>query len=112
MAASIAFYRTLGLTQIVDAPHYARFACPEGGSSFSIHLVEGDFTPSQTVVYFEVESLDETVSSLVERGLTFEQLPQDQPWLWREARLRDPDGNQVCLYWAGANRLDPPWKLK
>ena len=37
-AASVAFYRQLGLTQIVDAPpRYARFEC-EGGATLSIHL--------------------------------------------------------------------------
>jgi len=32
-------------------------------------------------------------------------------YLWREARLRDPDGHDVRLYFAGENRLDPPWKV-
>jgi hypothetical protein len=36
----------------------------------------------------------------------------DQTWLWREARLKDPDGNQLILYSAGKNRKDPPWKIK
>jgi catechol 2,3-dioxygenase-like lactoylglutathione lyase family enzyme len=34
-----------------------------------------------------------------------------RPWLWREARLVDPSGNVICLYHAGANRLDPPWRV-
>jgi hypothetical protein len=34
------------------------------------------------------------------------------PWLWREARLRDPDGHRVCLYRAGQNRKNPPWRLR
>jgi len=34
-----------------------------------------------------------------------------EPWLWREARLEDPAGNVVCLYHAGSNRLDPPWRV-
>ena len=37
--------------------------------------------------------------------------PVDQPWQWREARLRDPDGNRLCLFHAGENRLNPPWRL-
>ena len=44
-------------------------------------------------------------------GVTFDQLPTDQPWLWREARLTDPSGNAVCLYQAGENRRFPPWRL-
>lgn len=37
--------------------------------------------------------------------------PQDERWLWREARLPDPSGNVICLYWAGVNRLNPPWRV-
>ena len=75
IARSRAFYKKLGLVQIVDAPHYARFQCPIGGASFSVHLKpEGDVV-SDTVVYFEVEDLDGVVEGLVEAGVAFEQLP-------------------------------------
>ena len=40
-----------------------------------------------------------------------ESLPTDRPWLWREARLRDPAGNALCLFFAGPNRRDPPWRV-
>ena len=26
--------------------------------------------------------------------------------------LQDPDGNPLCLYHAGENRLNPPWRLQ
>jgi hypothetical protein len=48
---------------------------------------------------------------LTAAGLSFDTPPTDQPWLWREARLRDPDGNPLCLFHAGRNRIDPPWKV-
>jgi hypothetical protein len=51
------------------------------------------------------------VSRLAAAALRFEHDPVDQTWLWREARLRDPDGNQLCLFHAGENRLNPPWRL-
>ena len=35
-----------------------------------------------------------------------------QKGLWREARLRDPSGNPICLFAAGANRLNPPWRIQ
>jgi uncharacterized glyoxalase superfamily protein PhnB len=62
-------------------------------------------------VYFELENLDQYVQALVEKGISFEHMPIDQPWLWREARLKDPDGNQLILYHAGENRTNPPWRL-
>ncbi len=109
VARSIAFYRTLGLELIVQAPHYARFVCPQGRSTFSVHRVDRP-AASTTVVYFECDDLDDTVRALTAQGLTFDGPPADQPWLWREARLADPDGNPICLFHAGVNRIDPPWR--
>ena len=104
------FYQTLGLKLIVKSPHYARFMCPEGESTFSIHLGDGPVTAS-TVVYFENKNLDQWVKDLQAAGMVFDSEPADQRWLWREARLRDPSGNPICLFDAGENRLNPPWRL-
>ena len=107
---SVAFYRTLGLTQIVADDHYARFLCPDGDSTLSLELVD-EVTPSATTIFFECEELDAVVSARAAGGLDFEHGPVDQPWLWREARLRDPDGNPLCLFHAGENRVNPPWRI-
>lgn len=109
---SIAFYRTLGLKLIVESPHYARFLCPDGNATFSVHLVEELPKGVGISVYFECENLDEKVEQLVQKGLVFEQLPKDQTWLWREAYLKDPDGNQLILFFAGENRVNPPWRIR
>jgi predicted enzyme related to lactoylglutathione lyase len=108
--ASVAFYRRMGFTLIVDAPHYARFKSTVGDATFSIHKEESIAEPSKTIVYFECAALDRTVADFKARGLRFTQEPRDEPWLWREARLVDPSGNVICLYHAGSNRLDPPWR--
>jgi hydroxymethylpyrimidine/phosphomethylpyrimidine kinase len=108
---SVRFYRMLGLRQIVDAPpRYARFECP-GGATFSIHVEDGPNTGSETVIYFETANLDDVVQQLSSNGVELRSMPQDQSWLWREARLLDPAGNRICLYWAGENRRFPPWRL-
>jgi len=107
LAASERFYRLLGLKQIVRAhPRYARFES-EGGATFSI-ATEGYTGP---MVYFECGDLDVTVAYLQQQGLRFEQDPRDESWGWREARLRDPAGNAVCLYQAGEMRRFPPWRI-
>ena len=111
LAASVAFYRTLGFRLIVDTPHYARFECPEGGATFSLHVVDTMAADSGILVYFEHEALDELVADLQGKGIVFAREPADQRWLWREARLRDPAGNALCLYWAGENRRNPPWRV-
>lgn len=111
VAASASFFRAMGFTQIVDTPHYARFECPVGESTFSVHHVDVAPSDSGAVVYFEVEQLDEKVRELEARGVRFLHGPTDERWLWREARLRDPSGNVICLFWAGENRRYPPWRI-
>lgn len=111
--ASIVFFETLGLQLIVDSrPRYARFAFPGGGSSLSLHRVSDQSSGPGVQVYFECPDLDQRVAQLKDNGIEFESGPVDQSWLWREAWLRDPHGNHICLFWAGENRLDPPWKVK
>jgi catechol 2,3-dioxygenase-like lactoylglutathione lyase family enzyme len=111
LTRSIAFYETLGLKLIVESqPRYARFLCPEGDATFSLHLSDGP-VQAGVVVYFECEDLDERVSALKAKGIVFSSDPVDQTWLWREAHLLDPDGNFLILYFAGKNRKDPPWRL-
>ena len=112
VGASVAFYRKLGFEQIVDEPHYARFKATTGDATFSVHAVDALAAPPRTVVYFECEALDRQVAALKARGVAFLQDPRDEAWLWREARLVDPSGNVLCLYHAGENRLDPPWRVR
>ena len=112
LSQSIPFYQQLGLKLIVDAPpHYARFECPEGDSTFSLHRVDGPVPDNGTAIYFESVELDEQVKRLRASGILFELLPTDQSWRWREARLRDPAGNLIILFWAGEDRKNPPWRL-
>jgi len=63
-------------------------------------------------VYFELHNLEDKVSELQQKGIVFEALPTDKPWLWREARLKDLDNNQIILYFAGDNRVNPPWRIE
>jgi catechol 2,3-dioxygenase-like lactoylglutathione lyase family enzyme len=109
---SIDFYEKLGLRIIVkSAPRYARFECPNGDATFSIHLTEKLPSGEGIVVYFECENLDKKVAELQEIGLEFTELPNDKTWLWREAHLSDPDGNRLILFWAGDHRKSPPWRI-
>ncbi|MGB0892484.1 MAG: VOC family protein [Flavobacteriaceae bacterium] len=107
------FYKKLGLHLIVDArPRYVRFELPDGDATFSIHLVEELPKGDGISFYFQNENLDEVVDELIDKGFQFDLLPTDQPWLWREARLKDLDGNQLIIYSAGENRKNPPWRIK
>lgn len=111
MQEGVSFYQQIGFTLIVDTPHYARFECPEGESTFSLSLEEKTIANS-SVIYFEHKALDRWVSELKAKGIEFEQEPKDMSYLWREAILHDPSGNKIKLYWAGENRKNPPWRVK
>lgn len=111
ITVSTSFYLGLGLKLIVDSPDYVRFECPEGGSTLSLHRSPAAGTNSGVVVYFELRNLDASVDDLISRGYAFDQMPTDERWLWREARLRDPDNNVICLFYAGDNRKNPPWRI-
>lgn len=110
MSEATSFYLKLGFTQIVDTPHYARFECPEGDSTFSLSLNETSFQ-NGAVTYFEHKNLDALVKKLIGEGIEFDQQAKDESYLWREAVIHDPSGNKIKLYWAGENRLNPPWRI-
>ncbi|MGB3722386.1 MAG: VOC family protein [Pacificimonas sp.] len=110
-AASVAFYIALGLEQIVDSPpSYARFETPTG-ETFSVHHVD-KIESASTVVYFEVDDVDAEIERIRTAGLDITTDAEDQSWRWREARLHDPAGNQICIFHGGEDRRFPPWRLK
>ena len=110
---SIAFYQKMGMQLIVRSlPNYARFLCPDGDATFSVHQVDELPLGHTAWIYFERDDLDTIVQQLMDKGIIIGEQPEDKPWLWREARLKDPDNNQIILYTAGPNRKDPPWKVK
>ena len=110
---SVDFYRGLGLNQIVDSPEngYARFETA-GGATLSVQIDPDETISPTTAVYLECDDLDDRVELLARSGVAFEHGPRNQPWMWREARLRDPDGNIVFLYKAGEARRFPPWRME
>lgn len=109
---SVEFYKTLGLQLIVDAmPRYVRFLCPDGNATFSIHKVESLSINNQTIIYFEVDNLTETVDTLKQKDIVFDTEITEQSWLWTEIKLKDPDQNPIIIYTAGDNRKNPPWRI-
>jgi hydroxymethylpyrimidine/phosphomethylpyrimidine kinase len=108
---SVAFYKGLGLKQIVaNPPDYARFETA-GGATLSVQIDPEESVSATTAIYLECDDLDDQVDRLARSGVPFEHGPRNQPWMWREARLRDPDGNIVFLYKAGEARRFPPWRI-
>jgi catechol 2,3-dioxygenase-like lactoylglutathione lyase family enzyme len=113
---SVEFYVALGLTQIVaNYPAYARLLVPDGGTTLSLHRTDGAAQHGASIhgasIHFEVDDVDQIVQQLKQAGFEFACSPVDQPYLWREAILLDPDGHRIFIYHAGENRIDPPWRL-
>jgi len=112
VAKATEFYKTLGLKLIVEAlPRYVRFECPDGEATFSIHKVDNLAKGDGITIYFEDENLDALVSRLQAKGIIFTSEPEDMSFLWREAHLKDLDGNNIILFHAGKNRKNPPWRI-
>ncbi len=109
---TVEFFEKLGLKRIVDSlPRYARLECPDGEATLSVNEFP-EHTPINNIgLYFECENLDEEVARLKSLGITFTQDPTDQAWLWRQAYTHDPNGNKICLFRAGENRKNPPWRV-
>jgi predicted enzyme related to lactoylglutathione lyase len=113
VSETVRFYQKLGLKLIVDSlPRYARLQCPDGDATLSVHATEDVLPNKNIVLYFECKDLDSKIAELKSAGIEFESEPQDQKWLWREAYLLDPNASRICLFYAGENRQNPPWRVK
>lgn len=116
MAASVLFYKRLGLTLIVDsAPRYVRFEFPSpptGGepATLSLHGVEDGWTAPTDwpLIYFEVDNLDAFLKSANIPPLS---PPEMKPYDWEEADILDPSGNRLRLFKAGKARRFPDWRV-
>jgi catechol 2,3-dioxygenase-like lactoylglutathione lyase family enzyme len=106
------FFQKLGLRIIVDSlPRYARLECPDGDSTLSLQQADDVQVTNNIVLYFECDHLDRIVDDLKSKGLIFDEDPTDRSWLWRQSYLKDPNGNRICLFHAGENRKNPPWRV-
>jgi catechol 2,3-dioxygenase-like lactoylglutathione lyase family enzyme len=111
LTRALNFYRdALGFQVVDDYPGaYARMKSPGGGTTIALHVLEEgkslDPDKEGLRLYFEVEGLDAFCEALKKRGVALDQMPKDMPWGWRHAYLRDPDGHEISLYWAGKARL-------
>lgn len=116
MAASVSFYKRLGLTLIVDSsPRYVRFEFPApltGGEpvTLSLHGVENGWTApvDWPLIYFEIDDLS---AFLAAADLTPLAPPEMKPYDWEEADVLDPAGNRIRIFKAGKARRFPDWRI-
>lgn len=107
---SLGFYQgLLGFRLIEQYGDYARLQSPRGSTTIALHKTSGSEPPSKArrvVLYFETRSLERVCKRLASHGVKFDQKPKLMPWGWRHAYLRDPDGHEISLYWAGRKRFE------
>ncbi len=60
--------------------------------------------------YLECDDLDERMELPCRSSVAFDAGPRNQPWMWREARLRDPDGDVIFFCKAGETGRASPWR--
>lgn len=98
---AVTFYRDrLGMAFLFQVPNLAFFDC--GGVRLMLARPEGpEFDHPSSVIYFEVDDIQQTHQVLAERGVAFEGKPhivaplQDRD-LWM-AFFRDPDRNLLAI---------------
>jgi catechol 2,3-dioxygenase-like lactoylglutathione lyase family enzyme len=108
---ALRFYRDLLGFELVDEypGAYGRLRSPRGRTTIALHVLDRgqrmDPGREGLRLYLEVRGLDAFCRGLAARGVKFRQMPEDMPWGWRHAYLRDPDGHELSLYWAGPGRF-------
>ena len=98
---AVAFYRDkLGMKYLFAVPKMAFFDC--SGVMLMLGMPEGpQFDHPSSVVYFDVDDIDESYSTMAQRGVRFEGKPHliaamDQYDLWM-AFFRDSEENLLAL---------------
>jgi len=94
----------LGLHLVEETPFAIVF--DSNGTTLRIQKAENVVPAPYTLIGWEVENINETVSELSIRGVKFEtydQIQQDEAGIWdvpdgtKVAWFRDPDGNVLSL---------------
>jgi hypothetical protein len=83
-------------------------------ATLSIQQHDGPIMPAAEIgIEFDsAEALDAEIARLQAIGLVFLNGPIDRDWLWRDAKLADPDGHVLLYFFAGENKLNPPWRVR
>lgn len=111
LSRALKFYQdVLGFEAVDSYPGaYVRLKSPVGATTIALHAADsGQVIDPKTEglrLYFEVQGLDAFCKALEKKGVKFDQMPKKMPWGWRHAYLRDPDGHEISLYWAGEARF-------
>ena len=91
------YRRHLGLALVEETDRWVRLADATGKSCLALHRGVPAERPEHVQLHFEVDDVDAEYRRLVADGLAFDGPPEDKPWGWRVAAVRDPGGHVVEL---------------
>ena len=107
MAASTAFYETLGFQPIFGGPNAAFTSYRAGSGYLNLMLSRGQHNPAAAANWgraiFYVDDVDHFHARAAANGLQPQFPPRDAPWRERYFHIRDPDGHEISF----AKPIDP-----
>jgi catechol 2,3-dioxygenase-like lactoylglutathione lyase family enzyme len=87
----------LGLTVSSETPRFVQLADHSGRPCVAFHVGRPIGGAEHVQLHFEVDDVDAEYERLRDSGASFDEPPEDKPWGWRVAALRDPAGHTVEL---------------
>lgn len=98
IAAGIAFYQQLGMTQITNRPDFTVGGAWMQAGTHQLHLIQTDKPAPGTQNHYalQVANLDDCLAELERLGIAAVRLPYFEA-AGRQAFLQDPSGNVVEL---------------
>lgn len=110
MAASCAFYETIGFEVAFGGPTAAFTSYRAGRGTFlNLDLVDDDPQTRWGRVIFHVDDVDAAHASFEAAGHTPTMAPSDAPWGERYFHIDDPDGHEISFARPlGRDPGDPP----
>lgn len=87
----------LGLAVLEQTERFVRLEPPHGGAHLAFHVGTPVSNPGQVQLHFDVADVDAEAERLRGEGVELVDGPEDKPWGWRVASVRDPAGHTVEL---------------
>ncbi len=83
----------LGMHVIQETPRFVQLGWNERDCLLAFHVGSPIQNPDRVQLHIRVDDLDATYRALLDKGVSFDEAPNDKPWGLRTASLKDPAGH-------------------